>query len=315
MADLGQVATFAGLAAWASFGSVYSLVSQARWPACGRFVKTRAGRLHVIQHGESGPAVVCLHGASANAREFDRLGASLASEFRVHAIDRPGHGHSPARSNSHRLSAQAEATAAFIEAEIGAPAIVVAHSLGAAGAVRLALDHPDLVAGLVLIAPATHPYPGENAWHARLAAQPIVGPLFVRLAAPIAGPLMAGRAIANTFAPAPAPRDYAAETGVALLFRPKTFRVNAREVIATRREFAEQYFRYDEIEQPCVILTADKDRVVSPRIHAQSLARTLPRAELVMMPGAGHMPHRVRPEAVVTAVRRVAALAGLTTAR
>lgn len=315
MADFGLIAALASLAAWAGYGSAYALGAQVRWPPLGRFVKTRAGRLHVIARGEAGPPVVCLHGASANAREFSELAQSLAAEFRVYALDRPGHGHSPARAGSHRLQAQAEASAAFIEAQIAGPAIVVAHSLGAAGAVRLALDHPQLVAGLVLIAPATHPYPGDNAWHARLAAAPIAGPLFARLAVPLAGPLMAQRAIANTFAPAPVPQCYARETGVGLLFRPKTFRVNAREVIATQREFAAQYWRYDEIEQPCVILTADKDRVVSPRIHAQALAQALPRAELVTIPGAGHMPHRVRPEAAAAAVRRVAALAGLAPAR
>ncbi len=286
-----MIAAAAGLAAWVAYGSAYALAANARWPAKGQIVRTKVAKLHVLSEGEAGPSVLCLHGASANAREFRAFAALLSSDFRVFAMDRPGHGHSPAMAGGHKLARQAAAAAALIETQGLAPAIIVAHSLGCAAALRLVLDRPELVAGLVLIAPASHPYPGDNAWHARLAAAPLIGPAFVRLFVPLFGPLLAGGAIAKTFAPAKAPRNYPAEAATGLLFRPKTFRANAREVVATRQEFAAQYFRYNEIEQPAIIVTADRDRVASPRIHAAALARTLPHAELVTIPGAGHMPH------------------------
>jgi pimeloyl-ACP methyl ester carboxylesterase len=189
------------------------------------------------------------------------------------------------------------------------PAIILAHSFGCAVALRLALDHPEKVRALVLAAPASHPYPGANAWHARLAANPLWGPMFARLAVPLLGPFMAPAAIAHTFRPSPAPAGYAKAAGVGLLLRPKTFRANAEDVAASRVEFAGQYFRYDEITHPTLILTADRDEVVSPRIHALALKAQLPHAELVTIPGAGHMPHHVRPETVAAAVRRADALA------
>jgi pimeloyl-ACP methyl ester carboxylesterase len=58
------------------------------------------------------------------------------------------------------------------------------------------------------------------------------------------------------------------------------------------------------------VITADSDRVVSPRIHARALARMLPKAELVVTPGAGHMPHQIRPETVAAAILRIAQIAG-----
>jgi pimeloyl-ACP methyl ester carboxylesterase len=296
----------AGAAAVLSYGSAYAAWANARWPAQGRFLEVDGTRLHVVEAGDGAP-VLCLHGASANAREF---AASIAPHagagLRLLMLDRPGHGHSARPAGAHRLEVQARLAAGALEAMKTGPALILAHSLGCATALRLALDRPDLVRGLVLVSPASHPYPGANAWHAHLAATPVIGPLFVRLAVPLAGPTMSGSAVANTFRPSTPPAGYARASGLGLLFRPRTFLANARDVVATKAEFEAQYFRYPEIEAPTVILTAEKDAVVSPKIHASALARTLPNAELVTIPGAGHMPHHARPEAVIAALRRLA---------
>jgi len=60
---------------------------------------------------------------------------------------------------------------------------------------------------------------------------------------------------------------------------------------------------------PAVVITAEKDKIVSPKRHARALAADLPAAELVIAPGAGHMPHRLRTDLVLAAIRRVNALA------
>jgi len=265
----------AGLAGWAAYGSVYAAAANLRYPARGQRVRTPLGALHVATRGETGPWVACLHGASANGREFDRVGAILESNARLALIDRPGHGHSPRGRDAHTLAAQARLVAAVLGKVADGPAIILAHSLGCATALRLALDHPEHVAGLVLVAPASHPYPGLNSWHARLAARPLIGTIFARLCVPLAGPLLARAAIANTFKPAAPPPDYARTAGTALLFRPRTFRANAQDLIATKAEFEAQYYRYDEIDVPSIVVTADADRVVNPRIHARALARAM----------------------------------------
>lgn len=300
------VGAIGAVAAGAAYGSAYAAWANARWPARGARLRVPGGRAHVHVQGESGPSVVCLHGASANGREFDAVAAALDGQARIAVIDRPGYGHSTRPEGAAALDRAAAFVADAMAAAGLGRSIIAAHSLGAATALRLALDRPDLVAGLVLVAPAACPYPGPNAWHVRLAARPLIGPVFARVAVPIAGPLMARAAIANTFAPAAPPEGYAARAGVGLLFRPKTFRANAQDVAATKAEFERQYFRYDEIVAPAIIITADADRVVSPRIHAEALARALPKAELVVTPGAGHMPHQIRPEAVAAAILRIA---------
>ena len=185
------------------------------------------------------------------------------------------------------------------------PALIVGHSLGAGVALRLALDHPHLVSGLVLIAPACCPYPGKPAWWARLSATPILGDLFCNLLIPWLGPPMSPTSVANNFWPAPVPVNYLEEAGVPMIFRPRAFQASALDVCATNVEFGAQQPRYAELFTATVIITAEKDRIVSPKRHARALAAMLPAAELVIAPDTGHMPHRLRTDLVIAAIRRV----------
>ena len=50
-------------------------------------------RIHYLTHGEpSRPAVLCIHGLTGNAHDFDFLAAALAEDFYVIAPDIPGRG-------------------------------------------------------------------------------------------------------------------------------------------------------------------------------------------------------------------------------
>ena len=53
------------------------------------------------------------------------------------------------------------------------------------------------------------------------------------------------------------------------------------------------------------LIVVEKDRIVSPKRHARALAADLPAAELVIAPDTGHMPHRLRTDLVLAAIRRV----------
>ncbi len=281
---------------------------ESRWPPQGRIIEAGGLRLHVCEDGSANaPRLLLIHGASANLRElWQPLAPALAPDFRVVAYDRPGMGFSDrSKRDGHTLSAHAQAARIALEATGAGPAIVVAHSYGAAVALRLALDHPKLVAGLVLVAPASHPFPTKPAWWARLAATPALGGAFCGLLVPWLGPLMGRAGIANNFAPAQPPPNYFEDAGVGLIFRPRAFRASARDMVAANHEFAAQAPRYAELYTHAVIITAEKDRVVSPKRHARALAADLPAAELVIAPDTGHMPHRLRTDLVLAAIRRV----------
>lgn len=290
----------------------YTRQVEARWPAEGRFIDAEGARLHVLEAGpETAPRVLLIHGASSNLRElWHPLADALTGDRRVVAFDRPGYGHSTRpRRNGQKLATQAKMAAAVLRASSDGPAIVVGHSLGAAVALRLAIDFPSLVSGLVLIAPAANTYDGDNAWWAKLSAAPVLGHFFCGLVIPWIGPIAGQGGIANNFRPAHVPKNYYNDAGVGLVFRPRAFRSSAIDVVATKAEFAAQAPKYADIYTPTIIVASEADYVVSTKRHARKLATLLPAAELVTATGTGHMPHRLRTDLVLTAIRRVNAMA------
>lgn len=285
----------------------YTRRVEAQFPPTGRFIEADGVRMHVREAGPEGaPRVLLVHGAGSNLLElWGPLAHALAPTQRVIAYDRPGMGYSGRPPGAHALAVQARAAARALESTGDGPAIVVGHSLGAAVSLRLALDFPHLVRGLVLVAPAGMPHLKARAWWTRLSATPVLGNAFCTLVVPWMAPIAVGPGLANNFWPAKVPANYQNETGLALLFRPATFRANAQDVCATYPEFTAQQPRYGELYTPTVIVTAEKDRIISAKRHARALAVEMPAAELVIAPDTGHMPHRLRTDLVLAAIRRV----------
>lgn len=297
------------LAPWAFSRIVVGMIHR-RWPRTGQFVEVDGLKLNVVDvPARPGcPTVLLVHGASGNLREpLAALEDPLGGRFRLLAIDRPGHGHSSRGGRGMSDPArQADVLAAAMARLDSGPAVVLGHSWGAAVAAALAVRHPDRVAGLVLVAPATHPWPGgvsaraqffANAPFGRVLAEFVVVPLGLGLIRP---------SVRSIFAPAPVPEGYSRTIGAALAVRPASFVATCRDIADLYRHLLRLSARYPEIRCPVEIVTGDWDRVVSPVIHAFGLARDIPGARLTVLPGAGHMPHWSRPAEVAAAIRRVA---------
>lgn len=297
-----------GLSACVHSAVYAARVNQAH-PATGTFVKVNGADVHVLQQGETGPVVLMIHGASANAREFDwTLAPQLADTHRVLMMDRPGHGHSERPSDAQTLAIQAEQAAGVLrQLAPGEKAIVVGHSFGGAVSLRLALDHPDLVDGLVLLAPVSHDWGGGGeAWYNKYASHGLVGPVFTQLV-PIVGPSQVKAGITNVFSPKPAPDGYFEKSGIGLLFRPANFAANARDVNALRGQLAGQQDRYGDISVPTVVFSGALDTVISPPLHVGKLKHQVDGLELVKLGEGGHMPHHAYGDDVVATIRRLSA--------
>lgn len=280
-----------------------------RHPPTGRLVPTSLGALHVIDEGE-GPPVLFLHGASSSTRVWRAaLGEAWDGIGRRIIIDRPGHGHS-AREGGARaatLGAQAQAVVEALDELALQRAVVVAHSWAGALAMRMAIDFPERVGGLVLLAPVTHPWPGGVSWYYRLAAMPLIGPLFAWTLVPPVGRVWAPRSIAHVFAPQAVPDGYVEKAAISLVLRPPAFVANARDATGLNAEVKAQQVRYGEIECPVTIVSGGSDAVVWPRLHAESTARDVAGARLVVLPGVGHMPHHAAPEIVIREIEALTA--------
>jgi pimeloyl-[acyl-carrier protein] methyl ester esterase len=94
----------------------------------------------------NGPDLVLIHGWAMHGGTFAPLVECLMVHFRVHVVDLPGHGH-------HREETHFDlADAAHRIAAATPRALWVGWSLGGLVALRAALDRPDHVRGLALIA-------------------------------------------------------------------------------------------------------------------------------------------------------------------
>lgn len=260
------------------------------------------GEAHVVERGQGPCEVALIHGAASNAREMlESLSAPLA-EHRLIAFDRPGLGHSSRVPDAHRLGAQAAFAAQILRQTARRPVVLVGHSWGSAVCLRIALDHPDLVRGLVLLAPASHPWPGGTGFANRLAALPVLGYALSWTLPAVLGPLLMQAGIDKGFAPGPTAPDYAARIGTPLLFRPSAFRANARDMAFASAELELQAPRYPGLTVPVAVISGQGDQIVANAIHAKALARDLPHAVSHRVQGAGHMPHWVSPDLVAEAV-------------
>jgi pimeloyl-ACP methyl ester carboxylesterase len=297
---------FAVLAAWTQF--VAARIGSEHPPA-GIFVPVSGGRMHMRDVGprDAPPerTLVFLHGASSNHQALTfPLEPLLRERYRIIAIDRPGHGHSdrPGGSADASLTRQAQLIGEAMAAA-GAPrAIIVAHSL----ATTLAMDAPERVAGLVLLGPVSHPWPGGIAWYYPIASSPIVGWLFSNVMTVPGAALSMDAGLRSVFHPQVPPEGYTKATALRLMLRPASFRANAEDVAALHAHVSARQARYPEIQAPTVIIAGDQDTTVRTSIHTEALARQLPNVRLVIMPGVGHVPHHADTARVVSEIDALA---------
>ena len=104
-------------------------------PSTGRVRYLLADGFHdmaYVEYGRPGsPVVVCVHGLTRQGRDFDRLAAHLAPDFRVICPDLPGRGHSDWLSDPNLYQPHSYVTAlSHLLAAIGEPVLWVGTSLG-----------------------------------------------------------------------------------------------------------------------------------------------------------------------------------------
>lgn len=254
------------------------------------------------------PTLVFIHGASANLR--DQMGAfrgPLEGRADMLFLDRPGLGFSERGGPQNDYpDGQADAIAALMEKRGIKKAIIVSHSFGGAVAATFALNHQDMVEGLVFLSPATHPWPGGIEWYYKVTKTPVLGWLFATLVAPPAGLAVIDKATEAVFAPNHRPDDYIERTGAYLALRPGAFRNNAIDIANLLDYVKKTAPRYSEIKVPTVIITGDRDSVVLPEIHSRGLHEAIAGSPLITVHNLGHKPDYVVTDLAIAAIETVA---------
>jgi len=121
------------------------------------FLRVRGHRTHYLEAGE-GPPLVLIHGGGLGAsgeHGFGRCIPALARHFRVYAIDLLGNGLSDAPAIDYSVQQDVWHLAAFVEALCLEKVLLAGNSRGAEVAVKFALDFPERVAKVLMVASAS----------------------------------------------------------------------------------------------------------------------------------------------------------------
>ncbi len=282
-------------------------------PPQGRFLNLDGERIHYLDKG-AGPALFLIHGLSGQMGNFTyALVGRLAREFRVVAVDRPGSGYStrPADADA-SLRAQGRALAKVIRALNLDRPLIVGHSMGGAIALAIALDNPECVSGLALIAPLTEVIKTPPAPFRGLAIPSRLVRWIVAwtLATPLTM-LAADRVLKEVFAPEKAPPDFATAGGGLLSLRPRNFYAASSDLLAVNNGFAEMIRRYPSLSVPVGILFGRRDGLLDYRLHGEATKEKIPNLHLEVVEG-GHMLPITAPDLVADFIRRIARMAAAT---
>jgi pimeloyl-ACP methyl ester carboxylesterase len=125
--------------------------------------RERPPLLHVAFERGTGPTVLLLHGVASSSVTFQNVVPLIEDRHRCIAIDLLGFGESPIPEDcAYTIEDHSEAVNRTVESlHLDFPVILVGHSMGALIAARLAAQHPDRIAKLVMVSPPIYLSPGE----------------------------------------------------------------------------------------------------------------------------------------------------------
>lgn len=256
------------------------------------------GIAYAARPGRRGLPLACMHGFGGDKETWLMMAALVPRARGAILIDLPGHGASAdVPEGAASIRHHAEAVVRCLDHAGLDRAIICGNSMGGGVALRLAVSHPDRVAGLVLVASIgrdIHTGPARS-W---------IG---------LDNPLI--------------PREQDVERFMEIVLErpPPVGRAVIRHVITARARRADtlhKLFRgfvladgddgvpteLGGIDRPALVLHGEQDRIIDKRV-AEDLVRALPRAELIVMRGVGHAPQLEAPRytarVVETFARRV----------
>ena len=280
------------------------------WPnrESSGFVAAGGLNWHVQRMGR-GPVLLMLHGTGAATHSWRDFAPLLAEHFTLIAPDLPGHGFTSAPPYERMsLPGMAAAVGALVETLGARPDLVLGHSAGAAILIRARLEGYIDPRGLISLNGALLPWRG------------LPGRLFSPAAKLFATNSLVSRAFAlrarnrrvierlvdstgSTLEPA----------GVDLYQRLIRHAGHVRASLSMMANWDLDLIAQGlpRLDTPLFLVVGAGDTTVSPREARRVRDQLRPDAELIELPGLGHLAHEERPREVAQIVRGIAERLGL----
>jgi pyruvate dehydrogenase E2 component (dihydrolipoyllysine-residue acetyltransferase) len=257
--------------------------------------RTPGGVAYFARRARRGLPLVGIHGFGGDKETWLFLAALVGRARGIVGIDLPGHGRSDevpeARAS---IRHHAEAVLATLDHLGIERAVICGNSMGGGVALRLARSWPDRVAGLVLVASVGRDVHAGGALAWADGDNPLIPreqdiDRFMELA--LERPPPVGRAVIRYVVTQRARRAAALHR----LFRGF---VLAGGEAGVPSDVA-------QIRCPALVIHGEQDRIIDKRT-SEDLTRALPRAELIVMRGVGHVPQLEAPRATSRLIERFA---------
>jgi 2-succinyl-6-hydroxy-2,4-cyclohexadiene-1-carboxylate synthase len=256
------------------------------------------GASYDVRTDGSGPPLLLIHGFTGRGSNWAPLLPELRRVATTITVDLLGHGNSdsPADPARHAVERQAADVAAMLRRLRHTPATVMGYSMGARVALRLAITAPQLVARLILESPsAGMADPAERAARrasdeelARLAERDGIEAFVARWESL---PIFASEQSLP-------PEIRAQHHAQRLRCRPDGLAASLRG--AGQGSMESLHGRLGFVTAPALVIAGGLDAAGASR--ARQIAAAIRDAELAVVSGAGHAPHREQPAQVTRLV-------------
>lgn len=246
-----------------------------------------------------GPDLLLLHGSPGMLEDWAEVQKILSKNFRVTAVDRPGHGLS-GEARKGTVRGNAEFAWSLIEKLQLKDVTVVGHSFGGGVALFLSLQETSKIKNFVLVCtPPFHSKMGH--WSFSLLRIPYFGRGFAKVFLPLKGDALIDKGIRISFGPKKEliPPGFIEERKARWL-NPKVMTTVAREILDLNEQLIQMQWSYPSIQKPILILTGEQDRYYE---DAKKLNSEISSSRLVALPETGHYLQVERPREIAEAIR------------
>lgn len=268
----------------------------------GSFVSGSGVRTHYIKEGSGDTVIVFIHGFGGSTYSWRKNMAALAQTYTVVSVDVRGFGYT-SRDPASEYSPRGYAThvSTFLDILGIRRPIIVGHSLGGEVAIRIALQRPEDIAGLVLIDSAG--LPSDRSF----TVPPVPQPLQTTLIRFATSKRAVRAGLERAF------YDPSLVDGEMIAAYRDPLDVEKAEEMLWRmtRTMAPQLNRSEiaQISVPTLIIWGKEDRLI-PLQKGEELAALIKGSRLVVLDRAGHMPQEERADDVDHLIDSLASLAG-----
>lgn len=246
-------------------------------------------RIDVRDSGpKDAPAVILLHGFGSSLHTWENWAAPLSLDHRVIRFDLPGSGLSVPDPTGDYSDARSIAVLIALMDKLGvAKASVVGNSIGGRIAWTFAAEHPERVDKLVLVSPDGFESPGFE-----YGRKPDV-PVTVKAMRYVLPKLLVKMSLAPAYADPKVMTDALTTRYYDLMLAP-----GVRDAMIARME---QSIRFDPIARlqsiraPTLLVWGEEDKMI-PFTNAADYLKAIPGAQLVPLPGVGHLPQEEAPQ-------------------